>query len=181
MRKKELRAEKIQIGGIVESLLKDRPAILISYQGLTANVANEFRGVLAALNAECHVVKNTLVKKAAAKLGLKALEDAALDHDTALVSGDCDPVALAKAVRDFVKGKGKEIVKVKYGVLDGNLLSAADVDALADLPSREVLLAQLLGLLQAPGSQLVRVLNAKIASVVYVLDAIRKKKEEAVA
>ena len=70
---------------------------------------------------------------------------------------------------------------VKYGVLDGVLLSADDVAALADLPPREVLLAQLLGLLQAPGSQLVRVLNAKIASVVYVLDAIRKKKEEAVA
>ncbi|MBP5639548.1 MAG: 50S ribosomal protein L10 [Victivallales bacterium] len=179
MRKKELRAEKIQIGGVIESLLKDRPAILISYQGLTANVSNEFRGKLAAINAECHVVKNTLVKKAAAKLGLKDLENAALDHDTALISGNCDAVALAKALRDFAKGK--EQIKVKYGILDGVLLSPADVDALADLPSREVLLAQLLGLLQAPGSQLVRVLNAKIASVVYVLDAIRKKKEEAVA
>lgn len=179
MRKKELRAEKIQLGGVIENLLKDRPAILISYQGLTANVSNEFRGKLAAINAECHVVKNTLVKKAAAKLGLKGLAEAALDHDTALVSGDCDPVALAKTLREFAKGKDQ--IKVKYGVLDGVLLSAADVAALADLPPREVLLAQLLGLLQAPGSQLVRVLNAKIASVVYVLDAIRKKKEEAVA
>lgn len=179
MRKKALRAETIQIGSAIEELLKDRPAVLISYQGLTANVFNEFRGKLAAMNAECHVVKNTLVKKAAAKLGLTGLANAALDHDTALVSGVCDAVALAKTVREFAKGKNN--VAIKYGVLDGALLSAADVDALADLPSREVLLAQLLGLLQAPGSQLVRVLNAKIASVVYVLDAIRKKKEEAVA
>ena len=58
------------------------------------------------------------------------------------------------------------------------LLTPADVDALADLPSREVLLAQLLGLLQAPGSQLVRVLNAKVASIVYVLDAYCKSKEQ---
>lgn len=179
MRKKALRAEKIQLGQMIEGLLKDRPAILISYQGLTANVFNEFRGKLAAVNAECHVVQNTLVKKAAEHLGLAGLANAELDHDTALISGDCDAVAMAKAVREFAKGKDQ--VKVKYGVLDGNLLSDKDVEALADLPSREVLLAQLLGLLQAPGSQLVRVLNAKIASIVYVLDAIAKKKEEAVA
>ena len=88
----------------------------------------------------------------------------------------CDAVQMAKLVREFAKSK--EQVKVKCGMLDGNLLKPAEVDALADLPSREVLLAQLLGLLQAPGSQLVRVLNAKVASIVYVLDAYCKSKEQ---
>ena len=179
MRKKALRPEKIQIGEEIVSLLKNRPAILISYQGLTANVFNGFRSKLAEIGAECHVVKNAIVKKAAAQLGIDALANATLEHDTALISGDCDAVAMAKLVREFAKGK--DMVQVKMGVLDGVMLSAADVDALADLPSREVLLAMLLGLLQAPASGMVRVLNAKIASVVYVLDAIAKKKSEQVA
>jgi large subunit ribosomal protein L10 len=70
---------------------------------------------------------------------------------------------------------------VKLAVVEGALLNQADAFAMADLPSREVLLAQLLGLLQAPASQLVRVLNAKLASIVYVLDAYCKKKDEQVA
>ena len=171
-----MRAEKQQMVAAVSAMLKDRPAILISYQGLTANVFNEFRGKLTAIGAECHVVPNTLVKKAAEKLGLENLANVELTGDTALVSGSCDAVQIAKLVREFAKSK--EQVKVKYGVLDGSLLTPADVDALADLPSREVLLAQVLGLLQAPGSQLVRVLNAKVASIVYVLDAYCKSKEQ---
>ena len=171
-----MRAEKQQMVAAVSAMLKDRPAILISYQGLTANVFNEFRGKLTAIGGECHVVPNTLVKKAAEKLGLENLAGVELSGDTALVSGSCDAVQIAKLVREFAKAK--EQVKVKYGVLDGSLLTPADVDALADLPSREVLLAQLLGLLQAPGSQLVRVLNAKVASIVYVLDAYCKSKEQ---
>ena len=70
-------------------------------------------------------------------------------------------------------------VTIKLGWLDGQLLSSADVVALADLPPREALLGQLLGLLQAPAGQLVRVLNAKLSSVVYVLNAFLQKKEQA--
>jgi large subunit ribosomal protein L10 len=67
---------------------------------------------------------------------------------------------------------------VKFSYIENALLSESDTKALADLPPREVLLAQLLGVLQAPGSQLVRVLNAKVASIVYVLDAFCKKNEQ---
>ena len=83
-------------------------------------------------------------------------------------------MALAKAVREFAKGRDQ--VKVKLAVVEGTLLSEADTYALADLPAREVLLAQLLGLLQAPAGQLVRVLNAKVASIVYVLNDYCTKK-----
>lgn len=171
-----MRFEKQQMVEVISSRLKNRPSVFISYQGLKANVFNEFRGSLTAIGAECHVVPNTLVKKAAEKLGMNDLASAPLMNDTAMVSGECDAVQMAKMIREFAKSKSQ--VKIKFGVLDGRLLSASDVEALSDLPSREVLLAQLLGVLQAPGSQLVRVLNAKLASIVYVLDAYCKKKEQ---
>ncbi len=174
-----MRAEKSQMVGEIKGLVENRPIVLITYKGLKANTFNEFRCKLAELDAVCRVVPNTLLKKAAEALGMDGLAAFDLSGDTALVSGACDPVALMKCVRDFLKGKDQ--MTVKLAVVEGALLNQADAFAMADLPSREVLLAQLLGLLQAPASQLVRVLNAKLASIVYVLDAYCKKKDEQVA
>jgi len=80
-------------------------------------------------------------------------------------------------LNDF--GKKHEEAAVKVAVVEGTAIGPADVKQLADLPPKEVLQAQLLGLLQAPAGQLVRVLNAKVASVVYVITAYLNKKEEA--
>jgi large subunit ribosomal protein L10 len=160
----------------VMDLINGKPIILITYQGLTANVFNAFRAKLTepSINGVCRVVPNTLLRVAAGQLGMDALANTPLAGDTALISGSGDPVALAKAVREFAKGRDQ--VKVKLAVVEGTLLSEADTYALADLPAREVLLAQLLGLLQAPAGQLVRVLNAKVASIVYVLNDYCTKK-----
>lgn len=157
-------------------LINRKPIILITYNGLTANVFNAFRTKLSdpSINAVCRVVPNTLLRVAAGQLGMDALANTTITGDTALISGSGDPVVLAKTVRDFAKGRDQ--VKIKLSVVEGSLLSEADTYALADLPSREVLLAQLLGLLQAPASQLVRVLNAKVASIVYVLNDYCTKK-----
>ena len=172
-----MREEKKQMVQELESLLQGRSAILITYQGLTANVFNGFRATVASdkVNGSCHVVKNAILKKAAGFLGLDALANAELSGDTALVSGP-DAVALAKAVKEFAAGNDK--VKVKFSFVEGALLSAEETKALADLPSREVVLAQVLGLLQAPASGIVRAINAKVASILYVLNAVSKKKEE---
>jgi large subunit ribosomal protein L10 len=172
-----MREEKKQMVQELESLLQGRSAILITYQGLTANAFNGFRGEVASeqINGSCHVVKNAILKKAAEALGLDALAQAELSGDTALVSGT-DAVALAKAVKKFATGNDK--VKVKLSFVEGALLSAKETMALAELPSREVVLAQLLGLLQAPASGIVRAINAKVASILYVLNAVSKKKEE---
>lgn len=171
-----MRAEKTQMVQNLKKLLSERPVVLISYKGLKANVFNEFRGKLDTLNAECHVIPNTLLRIASQELGMDGLAAADVSGDTALVSGACDPVAMVKMVLEFAKGKDQ--VSVKFSYIENALLNEKDTQALADLPPREVLLAQLLGLLQAPGSQLVRVLNAKVASVVYVLDAFCKKNEQ---
>lgn len=172
-----MRAEKNSMVEQIKALIDKKPFFLISYKGLTAAALNGFRNTLFSIGAECHVVKNTLTKRAALELGYKDFENVVLSNDTALVSGDCDAVALAKAVRDFANAQ-KDFVSIKLGYVENTLVSAAQVVALAELPPREVLLAQLLGLLQAPAAQLVRVLNAKVSSIVYVLNAFLQKKEQ---
>ena len=173
-----MRAEKVQIVQEIKGLIDSKPFILISYKGLTAAVLSSFRSKLSALGAECHIVPNTLLRCAAKELSLDAVAATELSGDTALVSGSCDPVAMAKAVRDFIKEQ-RDRIRVKWGHVEGTVISAEEVQALADLPPREVLLSQLLGLLEAPAGQFVRVLNAKVSSVVYVLNAFLSKKEQA--
>lgn len=178
-----MRAEKVQMLNVVKELLQDKPVFIIGFNALTVAEFSEFRAKLAVLGAEVHVVKNTMITKAAEALGYEALAAQKLSLASAVVSGDADPVALAKAVKELSKTAIAEDkspkVTIKLGWLDGQLLSGADVVALADLPPREALLGQLLGLLQAPAGQLVRVLNAKLSSVVYVLNAFLQKKEQA--
>lgn len=178
-----MRAEKKQMVQELVSLLKDRSAVLISYQGLTANVFNGFRAKVAdsQAGASCHVVPNTLLKKAAAELGLKELAECDLSGDTALVSGS-DPVSLVKTVKEFATIKeNSERVKVKMSVVESQLLDAKDTMALADMPSKEAIQGQLLGLFQAPASGIVRALNAKVASILYVLNAHIAKQESQTA
>ncbi|MFA6815154.1 MAG: 50S ribosomal protein L10 [Lentisphaeria bacterium] len=175
-----MRAEKNQIVQEILGLIENKPIILIRFTGLTAAKFGSFRTTLADLSAECHVVPNKLILKAAEKAGITCLAEQSFKGETVLVSGDCDPVAMAKAVNVFVKAKeNKDLVNIRLGVVEGQLLNSEDVSAFAELPPREVLLAQLLGLLEAPAGQLVRVLNAKVSSVVYVLNAFLNKKEQA--
>jgi len=172
-----MRAEKTQMVQDIKGLVDGKAFVLISYKGLKAADFTSFRGVLAGVGAQCHVVPNTLLLVAAKNAGIDCLADVKLSGDTALISGT-DAVAVAKAARDFAKAKDG-IVSIKLGVVEGKLLNTAEVVQLADLPPREVLLAQLLGLLNAPAGQLVRVLNAKVSSIVYVLNAFLQKKEQA--
>ncbi|MBR4672865.1 MAG: 50S ribosomal protein L10 [Victivallales bacterium] len=176
-----MRAEKKQMVEELAGLMKDRAVVLMSYQGLKANAFNAFRAKVAGeqVNGKCQVVQNTLVKKAAVELGYNDLAGADLNGDTAMVSGP-DAVSLVKAVKEFAADKenSKEHVKIKLAFVEGQLLNAADALALANLPPKEVVLAQLLGLIQAPASGIARALNAKVASVLYLLDAYRSKLEK---
>ena len=178
-----MRAEKLQMLEVVKGLLKDQSFFLIGFRAITVAEFSAFRAQLAEVGATCHVVKNTLIHKASDALGYQAVAEQNIVGSTAVVSGSNDPVAMAKAIKELIKAtpdaEKKARVTVKLGFLDGKLLSAADVAALAELPPREVLLGQLLGLLQAPATGLVRVLNAKLSSIVYVLNAFCKKKEQA--
>ncbi len=173
-----MRAEKIQIIQEIKGLIDNKPFFLISYKGLTAAHFGSFRAILAESDCECHVVPNRLFRQAAKQLNLESVYAAGLSNDSALVSGNSDPVALAKAIRDFAKPHADK-VSIKFGFIEGQLIDSAQAIALAEMPPREVLQAQFLGLLLAPAGQMVRVLNAKVSSIVYVLNAFLGKKEQA--
>ncbi|MCB1276514.1 50S ribosomal protein L10 [Prosthecobacter sp.] len=142
---------------------------VVDYTGLKVDKFAELRKRLSAVGAEIHVFKNNLVKKAAEKAGFPGELGAHLTGQSAYVTGAKDVCAAAKTMKNFAAEFEKPVMKV--GILDGKLLDAAAIKALADLPAREVLLAQLLGVLQAPASKLVRTLNEPAASLARVLKA----------
>jgi len=165
------------VNSIVDAVKNSDFVYFISYAGLTVKLFPELRNQLAAQGASCRVMKNALIKKAAAQLELDGVEAIDLTASTAMVFGNGDCSAVAKLLVEF--GKKQEQVKAKGGYMDGAVLSSAEVGALADLPAKPVLQAMLLGVLQAPARNLVTVLNAKAASIVNVVNAYKEKLENA--
>lgn len=162
---------------LIEDLLKKVNAspfvFVVDYTGLTVDKFTELRKRLRGAGAEMHVYKNRLVKKAAERASLPGELSDALKGQTAVVTGAKDVCAAAKVMKTFADEFEKP--QMKAGVLDGRYLTSDGIKALADLPAREVLLAQLLGVLQAPASQLVRLLNEPAASLARVLKAKSEK------
>lgn len=158
---------------LIDDLLKRVNAspflFVVDYTGLKVDKFAELRKRLSAAGAEIHVFKNNLVKKAAEKAGFPGELGDHLTGQSAFVTGAKDVCAAAKIMKNFAAEFEKPTMKA--GVLDGKLLDAAGIKALADLPAREVLLAQLLGVLQAPASKLVRTLNEPAAGLARVLKA----------
>lgn len=142
---------------------------VVDYTGLTVDKFAELRKRLRGAESEIHVFKNNLVRKAAEQAGYPEGISEVLVGQTAVVTGAQDVCAAAKVMKNFADEFKKPVMK--GGVLDGALLDAAGIKVLADLPSREVLLSQLLGVLQAPASKLVRLLNEPAASLARVLQA----------
>jgi len=122
------------------------------------------------------VVKNTLAKIAAADAGVEGLTEL-LAGPTAIAYCHGDPVRVAKVIQDFIKEKKK--AAIRGGKLERSLLTAADVEKLATLPSREQLIAQLVGTLAAPLRGLVTVLNGPIRALVVVLGQVQESKANA--
>lgn len=158
---------------IIDALLERinaSPFMLVAeYSGMTVPQFSELRNRLRAVGSEFHVAKNTFVKRAAATASIPETVDALFSGQTAVVTGDSDVCAAAKVVKNFHKEFTRPVIR--GGVLDGEVIDAAQVGALADLPPKEVLQAQLLGVLQTPARQLVTVLNEPLASLARVLQA----------
>lgn len=165
-----------EVALLAEKLAEAKAAFLADYRGINVEEANRLRGELRQAGVEFRVVKNTLLKLAIAGTDHECLNEH-LQGPTALAIADADPVAPAKVLSDFAKSNDK--FELKGGVLDGALLTIADIKALADLPSREVLLAKMLGSINAPTTNFVGVLAAVPRSLVQVLAAIRDQKEAA--
>jgi large subunit ribosomal protein L10 len=171
-----MKAEKtLLIDDLLQRVNASPFLFVVDYTGLTVDKFAELRKRLSACGAEIHVIKNTLVKKAAERAGYPEDIGSVLTGQSAVVTGAKDVCAAAKVMKNFSAEFEKP--KMKAGVLDGKFLDAAGIKALADLPTREVLLAQLLGVLQAPASTLVRLLNEPAASLARVLKAKGEKGE----
>jgi large subunit ribosomal protein L10 len=165
-----MKAEKTMlIDDIVRRVNASPFLFVVDYTGLTVPGWEELRKRLRGAGAEIHVFKNNLARKATEKVGYPESLGEAFVGQTAVVTGDKDVCATAKIMKTFAKEFEKP--KLRAGVLDGALLTAESINSLADLPTKDVLLATLLGVLNAPASQLVRVLNEPAASLARVLQA----------
>ncbi len=149
-------------------------AIMSKYVGISVLNVTELRSKLREAGVEMKVYKNTLARLALRELQLEEAADF-MEGPTAWVFGN-DPVAPAKILKEF--GQEVSFVQMEGGVLEGKVLNAEQMEALASLPSREQLLAQVVGTIAAPLRNTVGVLNALPRNLVNVLDQVRKQKEE---
>ena len=172
----DIRPEKAgKVAELKDLLSSSKRAVLVDYCGLTVAEDTELRSKMREAGVKYMVAKNTFIRIAAKEAGIEGL-DAYLEHNTAVAFSAEDPVAPAKILNDF--SKDHKALEIKAGILDGKVIALDEVKALAELPSREELLAKLVGSMQAPISGLVNVLQGTIRNFVYTLEAVRQKKEQ---
>ena len=160
-----------------EKLQSAQGAVLVGFSGLSVAEVTKLRRKFREGGVEYKVIKNTLTRIAADELGYNGLDEF-LEGPTAIAYSTEDVVAPAKILKEFIKETKTEAITVKVGIADGQVIDKASVDALANLPSRDELIATIVGSIQAPISGLVNVLQGNIRNMVYVLDAVRAKKAE---
>ncbi len=174
-------AKQAVVAQLKEQFESAKGVVLTSYKGLTVAQDTELRRELREAGVSYHVVKNTMLRIAAKEAGIEGIEEH-LEGTTAFAFSSEDAVAPAKVICGFIK-KNKledaEVLTVKVGMVEGKVIGVDEVKALAALPSREELIAKLLGSMNAPISNTVNVLQGVIRNAVYVLDAIRAQKESA--
>ena len=147
-------------------------ALISEYRGMTAGESTEIRRRFRAVRGEMRVAKNTLVRRAIKGTAYEGL-DTNLGGQVGVIVSYADPVELAKTFTNLRELGDK--LKLRGGVLGGKAITAEEVQALATMPPREVILSQLLGLLQAPATHLVRLLNEPGTALARLIDAIGKK------
>jgi len=174
-----MRPEKASIVSDLSEKLNRSPFLLVTdYKQMKVDQFGELRNRLAPAGAEVRVVKNSFLKRAMADSGMPDVADK-LTGQTAIVMGEKDVAPVAKILKAFAAEF--KIAALKIGVIDKAVMSTSDVEALAELPSREILLAKLLGLMLAPATQLVRVLNEPASAFARLLKAKGDKGEAAPA
>jgi large subunit ribosomal protein L10 len=173
MRKEEKSAV---VGDLAEKMSRASVALISEYRGMTAGESTEMRQRLRAIRGELRVAKNTLIRRAIKDTPFAPLDEK-LGGPVGIIFSFADPIELAKTVTGMRELGDK--FKLRGGVIDGKLLAAEEVQALAALPPREVILAQLLGLISAPATRLARLLNEPGSMLARVIDAMAKKQGEA--
>jgi len=171
------RPEKIaEVKAIAERFQSARSIVMADYTGLTVAQMTQFRSQCRAQNVECRVVKNRLAIIAADQADLAVIKDH-LKGPTALVLGPESQVDPAKIVIEFAKTNEK--LTVKGGILDGQYLDAQQVEALSKIPSKDELIAQMMGSINSPLTGIAGTVNGVMSALARALDAVAKQKAEA--
>lgn len=168
MNQSVLEQKKQVVSDITEKFRSAKSVVLVEYKGLTVEKATELRNKCREAGVEYKVYKNTLMRFAFEELGYKDMS-AHLEGPNAVAMSFNDEVSAAKIANDFAKTSNETVI-IKAGVAEGKVMNADEVKALASVPTREVLLGQLAGVLQG-----------NIRNLAYMLDQIAKKNEEVVA
>lgn len=163
------------VAELSEKFQSSSAVLLTEYRGLTVGQLKQLRKTISA-DATFAVVKNTLTKIAANNAGISSLDEE-LTGPSAIAFVHGDPVAVAKGLRDFAKAN--PLLVIKGGYFDGNPLTAEEVSKLADLESREVMLAKLAGAFKASLFGAAYLFNAPLSKAVRTVDALREKQESA--
>ncbi len=172
MNRQEKEQEIVRLG---DRFKKAKAIIFAGYRGLKVAEITELRHKLRKSASAMKVVKNRLVKRVLEKEGLKDLEKY-FHEPTAVATSESDPAAVAKVLVEFAKDHGA--LKLKGGYLDGKIMDVKNIDALAKLPSREVLLSRAMASMLAPATNLACVLNALPQKLARVINAIKEKKTQ---
>ena len=167
-----------EIDSLIEKVKASQAVYIVEYRGLTVAKSTTVRRAICAAGGEMKVAKNTFMRIALEETGKPAAEKIDTGPNAYVFAYD-DAAATAKALRDFAKEKGNEALIIKGGILGGKLLSKEQVIALADLPPRNVLIAQLLGVMAGPMRGFVTVLSGPARGLVTALTQIKEQKEKA--
>ncbi len=173
-----IRPEKVAVVDEMKEKLASQGVVLVSYNKLDVQTAMQLRRTFLKHGVQYKVIKNTLTRIAANDIGIHGLDDL-LQGPSGLATSKDDPVAPAAALKEFLKETKSEAIVIKAGVLDGKVIDAKAVQALADLPSKEQLLGMVAATLLAPITGLARALSGNIQNLAYALEAVRKQKESA--
>ena len=168
-----MRPEKASIVSELSEALKRSPFVLVTdYRGMKVSDFSELRSRLAPARAEVHVVKNNFLKLAMSDSGFPEVGDQ-FAGQTAVVTGEADVAPVAKIFKSFAKEF--KLAALRVGFVDRALLSTGELETLAELPAREILQAQLLGLLLSPAASLVRLFNEPSTALARLLNAKAEK------
>ena len=172
-----LKEQKAKIVEELSDTLSQSPlALLTDYKGMSVEEITKLRDELYKVNAKYRVVKNTLIRLALERAEIPAGElDSALEGTTAVLYTEGDTILALKTLYNFIRETKKPVVKC--GIMDGKFIDATQAKEFSTLPPREILLAQLIGQMQAPIYGLHAVLSGTLRKFLYALNAIKEKKE----
>lgn len=173
---KNLENKILKVDEITQRLNSAKSMVMVDYKGITVEEINALRVKFREAGVDYVVLKNSLVKRALNNAGITELDEL-LVGPSAFAFGMKDEVGPAKVIDEFITQTKSDKMTIKAGILEGKVVEPSAIVALSKLPPREVLIAKMMGSLNAPVTNFVGVLSATLRSLVYAVDAVRKQKE----